>query len=188
MKNYVITSIIIILVIMLVPLFWLKLFQWTFGVGEEATLLIVAAIGLVGAILGGAISGSLTLIGVKIGINNERENNLKYRFLEQWSNLTYFEDWIESTDIELRCLMKDPDHIYYDRLNDVIFEGYENLDFITKIDNNLAILLKEYIEGLISVKATIKWEEDWHELEEEVNEVLPISKKILDRFNYISNL
>ena len=78
MRNYVITSIIIILVVMLVLLFWLKLFQWTFGIGEDATLLIVAAIGLVGAILGGAISGGLTLLGVKIGLQDEKNNSLRY--------------------------------------------------------------------------------------------------------------
>ncbi|MFJ7916099.1 MULTISPECIES: hypothetical protein [unclassified Lysinibacillus] len=73
MKKYVITSIVIILVILFVPVFWLKLFQLTFGIGEEATLLIVAAIGLVGAILGGVISGGMTLMGVKRTIKHEKD-------------------------------------------------------------------------------------------------------------------
>lgn len=87
MKKYVITSIVIILVVMFVPIFWLKLFQLTFGIDDGATLLIVAAIGLVGAILGGVISGGITLLGVTRTIEHTQTVENKRRLRDELMSL-----------------------------------------------------------------------------------------------------
>lgn len=60
---------------MFLPLFWLKLAQWAYGDEIETKDLIMAAIGLIGAILGGAISGALTFLGVKYTISEERKKD-----------------------------------------------------------------------------------------------------------------
>lgn len=56
--------------IIALPLFWLKLMQWAF---LDDTAIIAEGISMVGAILGGTISGALTLIGVRITIKRTTE-------------------------------------------------------------------------------------------------------------------
>lgn len=70
MKQYVFYGSLIILLSIATPLFWLKLMQWAFL--DDKTI-IGEGISLVGAILGGVISGALTLIGVKLTIDQQRE-------------------------------------------------------------------------------------------------------------------
>lgn len=68
MKQYFLLSSFVIVMIMALPLFWLKLMQWAF---LDDTAIIAEGISLVGAILGGTISGALTLIGVRLTINQQ---------------------------------------------------------------------------------------------------------------------
>lgn len=74
MKKYILIICFTIVAIITLPLFWLKLLQWAF---LDETAIIAEGISLVGAILGGTISGTLTLVGVKLTIDyNEKERNL----------------------------------------------------------------------------------------------------------------
>ncbi len=74
MKKYILYGSLVIGAIFTVPLFWMKLMQWAF---LDNTVIIAESISFTGAILGGVISGVLTLLGVKITIKtNEREKTL----------------------------------------------------------------------------------------------------------------
>lgn len=68
MRQYILLVSFIIVMIIALPLFWSKLMQWAF---LDDTAIIAEGISLVGAILGGAISGSLTLVGVKLTIDQQ---------------------------------------------------------------------------------------------------------------------
>lgn len=73
MKQYTLLISFVIVMIIALPLFWLKLMQWAFL--DDKTI-IAEGISIVGAILGGLISGALTLMGVLITIKNSKEKQM----------------------------------------------------------------------------------------------------------------
>ncbi|WP_274307510.1 hypothetical protein [Solibacillus daqui] len=74
MKQFILFLSFGILIIIALPLFWLKILQWAF---LDNTAIIAEGISLVGAILGGTISGALTLIGVRITIKDSKEKQIQ---------------------------------------------------------------------------------------------------------------
>lgn len=138
MKKYVITSIFIIFVIMLVPLFWLKLAQWVYGDDIESKDLIITSIGLIGAILGGTISGVLTLGGVYMTIKNEKREKFLENYPKLISNYDYLYYWAFNSHMVTREI------IHHDEIN---------LNKLGVINDGLNALLDEYHEK-VNMKAT----------------------------------
>lgn len=75
MKIKITTGFIIMIGVFSILFTWLKLIDLWYT-EENDKILLVTAIGLIGAILGGSISGGLTLMGVRMTINENRENEL----------------------------------------------------------------------------------------------------------------
>ena len=80
MRKYILYGSIVIGSLFIVPLFWLKLMQWAF---LEDNTIIAEGISFTGALLGGAISGSLTLLGVIFTIKYERDLGIKIKYLQK---------------------------------------------------------------------------------------------------------
>lgn len=62
-------GILIVIGVLIILFIWLKLIDLAYS-DENDKIILVAAIGLIGAIIGGAISGGLTLMGVSLTIKN----------------------------------------------------------------------------------------------------------------------
>lgn len=92
----VVIGFLVLIGVFTVLLGWLKLLDLAFV--NDKTML-VAAIGLIGAIVGGVISGALTLIGVKLTIDNLQKSEFKkllpkqvttlYMLLKQFRKIRY---------------------------------------------------------------------------------------------------
>lgn len=95
-KMNVVIGFVVLIGVFTVLLGWLKLLDLAFV--NDKTML-VAAIGLIGAIVGGVISGALTLIGVKLTIGNMQKSEFKkllpkqvttlYMLLKQFRKIRY---------------------------------------------------------------------------------------------------
>lgn len=106
MKQYFKLIIFIIVVIITLPLFWLKLMQWAF---LDETAIIAEGISLVGAILGGTISGALTLIGVKLTIDQQTKSFEKQEAryaVEKYNRAAYILGEVSQLVIDLRDAME----------------------------------------------------------------------------------
>lgn len=143
MKQYIFLFSFVIVMIIAVPLFWLKLLQWTF---LDDTAIIAEGISLVGAILGGAISGALTLIGVRITIKDSKEKQ-KQDSLPQ--KLLDIENIIFTLERQSEVLLKQYDkghstsvlNLFYKKRIEYIIEYLEKDGFLRKSAN---VNLKTY--------------------------------------------
>lgn len=135
-KDLFIGAILLIIVILatitLVDLFLVK--GLNMNEGSIATIF--------GAVIGGFISGGLTLWGVKIGLGQEKTNNTHYRYLSNFDQLLEFDEWMESNEFYLEYLksaIKD-----YARLEHICSEAKEYIKIWAKIDIQLAKMMKDY--------------------------------------------
>ncbi|MFJ8513402.1 hypothetical protein [Lysinibacillus xylanilyticus] len=91
MKKYVLYGSIVVFAAFVLPLFWLKLMQWAF---LDDTAIIAEGISFTGAIIGGIISGALTLIGVRYTIQENRADDLSLRLPKLLAELNELTDVI----------------------------------------------------------------------------------------------
>lgn len=76
-KFNLIYCLIVLICVLFILFFWLKLIDLSYS-DENDKIILVAAIGLIGAIIGGAISGLLTFMGVRYTIiRDERKDIIK---------------------------------------------------------------------------------------------------------------
>lgn len=76
MKDNIKIGILILIGVFIVLFVWLKLIDLAYT-DENDKIILVAAIGLIGAILGGVFSGAITLVGVKMTIENQERKEMK---------------------------------------------------------------------------------------------------------------
>ncbi|MCK1996449.1 hypothetical protein MPH47_04210 [Psychrobacillus psychrodurans] len=79
MKIYIMSGFIILIGLFTVLFIWLKFIDLAYS-EENDKIILVAAIGLIGAIVGGAISGTLTLAGVYLTIRHDKEEKFMVSF------------------------------------------------------------------------------------------------------------
>lgn len=118
---FIVSGFLILIGVFTVLLVWLNLLGLSYG-GNE--ILIAAAIGLIGAIIGGTISGALTLSGVHLSIKNEREEKLR----ESYPIRKRSADKVEMRISEIRGIMAVVTKWGED--NPVL--GYEQIDKLLK--------------------------------------------------------
>lgn len=102
MKEYIKMLFPVLFIVFTILFVWLKLIDLAY-LDENNKIILVAAIGLIGAILSGIISGGLTLLGVKLTIDNQEKKEVqgkidsaKYLFTETLTHLTEVNNNIKS--------------------------------------------------------------------------------------------
>lgn len=98
--TFIISGFIVFIGVFIVLLGWLHLLGWSYS-GNE--ILIAAAIGLIGAIISGTISGLLTLFGVKLTIKENHEKDFNESLPKR---IMYAEDIIYILEKQLILLKK----------------------------------------------------------------------------------
>lgn len=75
-KTYIALGFMTLFGVLFVLFYWLKLIDWAYT-DDNDKIIMVAAISLIGALVGGAISGGLTLLGVSISIRDNAKLRMK---------------------------------------------------------------------------------------------------------------
>jgi len=145
-------------------------------------------LGFIGALLGGLISGGLTLVGVTLGLKNEKDNSLRYRFYENVDEIRNIIEWTKSTDYILNHVSRNPKKELIKELNKKQMELEKLLKSIMKIDMDWMNKCEEFKYDLIGIKISLNHEEDWPLLIDEVKNAKESLKKIKERYYEITKL
>lgn len=169
-----------------------------FPVGEDKFDIITPLIGIVGAVLGGVISGGLTLWGVKLGLDKEKNNSTFYRYLSLSDQLLDFEHWVEKNEYYLEYIISAK--CDYGTLLNIYNEGLKYEKLWAKIDVQLTKLLRDYNDEVSALATSVNLYEELYEYDEEVTKsilkgnieriakgVVKIGKEIVKRKQEISD-
>lgn len=172
MKQNVLLGSLFIIIIFTLPLFWLKLVQWAFL--DDKTL-IAEAVSLSGAIIGGIISGGLTLVGVIMTIKSS------YKGIEETIYHQVKERTKETIGIKLNKFYQVKNVIYtLDRMLSNRNHGWnDNLekDDPKVINDAIAKYIIPKYNNLLEISASVDWE-----FYEEIKKFVEKARKLVFSF------
>jgi len=188
-----------ILVTIIITMFiFAGVFLIYYPVKENGFDIITPLIGVVGAIIGGVISGGLTVLGVFLGFKLERKKSLIERYHSEYSQLIEFEEWLEENDDVLSFFKTNNEEEKFTDLSakNKKQEGKEYEKILARLDIELFELIKEYNYNLAWFFLNIQMSKSDDEMnanyakkqiDKDANEVKKYHKKIIERLNVIKN-
>jgi len=181
---------------------WLWLLDLAYA-NDTSKVIMAAAIGLTGAIVGGVISGSLTLAGVYLTISHERKAKLVESYPMRRRNADMVEFKISSLVLGSMSLVLKRNQGYYALNQDIVQDSLiildeekeEILDLATKVDGYFFSRVSEilincsYIKMTLSLIRTLKDKEDIKHANNDIDKMatdnIRMTKELL---TYIQNM
>ena len=202
LKSYVVSGLVGLICALILLSGWLWLLDLAYA-NDTSKVIMAAAIGLTGAIVGGVISGSLTLAGVYLTISHERKAKLVESYPMRRRNADMVEFKISSLVLGSMSLVLKRNQGYYALNQDIVQDSLiildeekeEILDLATKVDGYFFSRVSEilincsYIKMTLSLIRTLKDKEDIKHANNDIDKMatdnIRMTKELL---TYIQNM